>query len=121
MARNTTAIAHAQQPPTVHRFAESLRREIGAERVLLFGSRARGQERADSDFDFIVVSPAFTGIEPARRSIGLWDLWYRAGGDAPLDLLCITPDEFALARGRISLISSELPEAVDLLGPMGLE
>lgn len=87
--------------PVVQRFAHLLHQEVGAERVLLFGSRAR----ADT----------FSGIESARRGVGLWELWYRAGGNAPLDLICVTPDEFALARARISLIAEVLPQAVDVL------
>lgn len=101
--------------PVVQRFAQLLRGKIGAERVVLFGSRARGEARADSDFDFIVVSPTFASIEPAGRGVGLWDLWYRAGGNAPLDLLCVTPEEFAVARRRISLIAAVLPEAIAVL------
>ena len=116
MDQHATAVTRPPIEPVVRRFALLLRQEIGAERVLLFGSRARGQARDDSDYDLIVVSPAFAGVEPGRRGVGLWDLWYRAGGDAPLDLICVTPDEFAVARARISLIAAVLPTAIDVLG-----
>lgn len=101
--------------PLVRHFAHLLRREIGAERVLLFGSRARGEAHADSDYDLIVVAPTFAGAESANRGIGLWALWYGAGGNAPLDLLCVTPEEYAVASTHISLIAAVLPEAIDLL------
>ena len=39
------------------RFAERLRRDLGAERVLLFGSYARGTPHEDGDYDLIIVSP----------------------------------------------------------------
>jgi len=32
-----------------------------------------------------------------------------------MDLLCLTPKEFAAAGQRISLIAAVLPEAIDLL------
>lgn len=112
MARRTAPLI---TDPALTRFAERLRQQIAAEHVLLFGSRARGDAHAESDFDLIVVSPAFAAVEPPRRAVGLRQLWYDAGGDAPLDLICLTPQEFADAQRRISLIAAVLPEAVDLL------
>lgn len=83
--------------------------------MLLFGSRARGQERSDSDYDLIIVSPRFAGVESPRRAIGLRHMWYRVGGHGPMDLICLTPEEFAEAQRRISLVAAVLPEAIDLL------
>jgi predicted nucleotidyltransferase len=99
----------------LRRFALQLHEELEARQVLLFGSRARGQERSDSDYDLIVVSPRFSGIESMRRAVGLREIWYRVGGHGPMDLVCLTPEEFAEARRRISLIAAVLPEAIDLL------
>ena len=62
--------------------------------MLLFGSYASGNPRHDSDYDLIIVSPQFAGVAPSRRGIGLRQLWYEAGGDKPLDLICLTPAEF---------------------------
>lgn len=101
--------------PSLVRFAQQLRHDFNAQRVLLFGSRARGQGHADSDYDLIIVSPQFAGIEPPRRAIGLRDLWYRVGGQGPMDLLCVTPEEFLAAQQHISLIAAVLPVAIDLL------
>lgn len=99
----------------LRRFAHALREEIGAERVLLFGSRARGDEQGDSDYDLIVVSPRFVGVHLLRRAMGLRAIWVLAGGYGPMDLLCLTPDEFEEERHRISLVAAVLPEAIDLL------
>lgn len=86
--------------------------------MLLFGSRARGDARPDSDYDVIVVSPAFAAVEPLRRGIGLRQVWRQVGGTGPMDLFCLTPDEFAQEQQHISLIAAVLPEAVDLLAPV---
>jgi predicted nucleotidyltransferase len=99
----------------LHRFAQALREEIGAERVLLFGSRARGDEKGDSDYDLIVVSPKFAGVHLLRRGVRLRETWVRVGGYGPMDILCLTPDEFREERQRISLVAAVLPEAIDLL------
>lgn len=112
MDRSATS-PHADAALT--RFAMQLREELGASRVLLFGSRARGQERADSDYDLIIVSPMFDGVESMRRATGLRQAWYGVGGHGPMDLVCLTPEEFDSARRRISLVAAVLPEAIDLL------
>jgi len=101
--------------PVLTRFAERLQDKIGAERVLLFGSHASGRARPDSDYDIIVVSPRFEGLRRRDRALGLRDLFYEVGGHAPMDLICLTPEEFEHARHRITLIAEVLPEAIDLL------
>jgi Nucleotidyltransferase domain len=86
-----------------------------ARRACCSSARARGDARPDSDYDLIIVSPRFADVEPPRRAIGLRQRWYAVGGEGAMDLVCITPDEFELARHRISLIAAVLPEARDLL------
>jgi predicted nucleotidyltransferase len=103
--------------PVVWRFARRLREEIDAERVLLFGSYARGTAYRDSDYDFIIVSPRYRTIHPMERTFGLHEIFYRVGGYAPLDFICLTPEEFEAAKGRITLVAAVLPEAIDLLAP----
>lgn len=100
---------------SLSRFAQALRERIGATRVLLFGSRARGNHHKHSDYDVIVVSPAFEYVNLLHRGRGLRQIWYAVGGDGPMDLICVTPQEFELDRHRASLIAAVLPEAIDLL------
>jgi predicted nucleotidyltransferase len=103
--------------PGVYRFAKRLHDQLGAEHVYLFGSRARGQQRQDSDYDFIIVSRQFEGVHRRRRALGLRQIFYEVAGPAPIDLICLTPEEFELARSRITMVASVLPEAIDLLAP----
>lgn len=83
--------------------------------MLLFGSHARGHARPDSDYDVIIVSPEFAGVRRRDRGLGLRDLFYEVGDHAPLDLICLTPEEFEQARHKITLVAAVLPEAIDLL------
>jgi predicted nucleotidyltransferase len=99
----------------LRRFAISLRERFDVERVLLFGSRARRDAAQDSDYDFIVVGDRFAGVHPLNRSVGIHDIFYETAGIAPLDLICVTPDEFEEAKGCVSLIAAVLPESIDLL------
>lgn len=109
------AITIATDWAALRRFAAALRDRAGAQHVLLFGSRARGDAREDSDYDLIVVSPRFAVIPRVERSLGLRELWRSVGGDGAMDLICLTPDEFEAARRRISLVAQVLPEAIELL------
>ena len=113
MGQRTTHIE-----PALTRFAARLHDKIGASRVLLFGSYARGQASRDSDYDIIVVSPQFDGVERLRRHMGLRQIWYEVGGHGPMDLICVTPEEFTWAQDRITLIAAVLPESIDLLPPV---
>jgi predicted nucleotidyltransferase len=103
--------------PSIVRFAERLRDHIGAVRILLFGSFARGTAHRESDYDLIIVADHFGDIPRLKRQIGLRDMFYQVGGQAPMDLICVTPAEFAAALERSSFISAVLPEAIDLIEP----
>ena len=111
--------AHGPIDPVLTHFAAQLHERVGASRVLLFGSHARGEAHDDSDYDIIVVSRQFDGVEPLRRGVGLRRIWYQAGGEGPMDLLCLTPEEFALAQQRITLVAAVMPEAIDLFPRTG--
>ncbi len=68
--------------------------------IYLFGSRARGAARPDSDYDIVAVAEAFAGQPWFRRCPDAGDLWLAAGGwRIGLDLQCYTPSEF---RGELS-------------------
>jgi predicted nucleotidyltransferase len=98
----------------VRRLAQRLHAD-GAEHVFLFGSHATGRAAPDSDYDLLIVSKNFEGVPRLRRHVGMHDIFYAVGGNAPLDLICLTPAEFEFAKGRITLVASVLPEAIDLL------
>lgn len=83
-----TALAH----PDKDVVQEIVRRIVEAaqpDKVILFGSRARGRARPDSDFDFLVIKDS---DEPGyRRDAPLY--LALAGLNAPVDVLTYTPAE----------------------------
>jgi predicted nucleotidyltransferase len=71
---------------------EVVRRIVEAaqpDKVILFGSRARGSARPDSDFDLVVIK---NSDEPGyRRDASLY--LALAGLNAPVDVMVYTPEE----------------------------
>jgi predicted nucleotidyltransferase len=65
----------------------------GSAQVILFGSHARGEERPDSDVDFLVIEPE---LADRHRE---WNRLRRSLGDIHLPIDLIVVDE-ALARRR---------------------
>jgi uncharacterized protein len=59
------------------------------EKIILFGSRARADARADSDFDVLVIKesdePGYRRDAPLYRAL--------AGLNAPVDVITYTPEE----------------------------
>ena len=93
--------------PGFRRFLARLRRELDPEVVILFGSRARGDHRADSDYDLLVVSDRFQSVPWVQRASRITLLW-----DLPLDVepICLTPAEYRRRRDEISIIGEAVRE-----------
>lgn len=100
---------------SIRRFAGRLRDDLGVERVLLFGDHLTGAATEESEYRLILIGDRFAGQALPDRPIGLHEHFYDVGGNAPLDLICLTPEEFEWAKGRITIVAAVLPEAVDLL------
>jgi predicted nucleotidyltransferase len=99
----------------VLRFWERLQERLRLHRLLLFGPRARGTHRLHSDYDFIVVSPDFQDVSPLWRGHGLNVLWNELQLGVDVELLCVTPDEFAAAVSRpTSWLQQAARQAIDV-------
>ena len=83
----------------INAYLSALRRQgIPADRVYLFGSRARGDARPDSDIDLIIVSSAFSGMPPWKR----WEVLGEALSEVfePIEVRAYSPEEFDYRKGR---------------------
>lgn len=79
----------------VAKLAQRIVERFQPERLILFGSHARGDAREDSDFDLLIVSPS---EEPRwQRTVPV----YRAlaGLGIPKEIVWWTPEEIAEWRG----------------------
>ena len=76
--------------------------EVDPEQVILFGSRARGDERKNSDVDFIVVEAEPFGPERSRHK-ELVRLYHAlAGFRIPTDVLVYSHDDFDYWRDSLN-------------------
>ena len=65
------------------------------QKIILFGSHARGEAQDDSDFDLLIVAPS---DEPRwRRTVPIYRLL--AGLGVPKDIVWWTPEEIAEWQG----------------------
>ena len=89
-----------------------IEQHFAPQHVILFGSRATGRARPDSDIDLIIVSPFFEGARFIKR-MGL----FRERID-PLrygvstDVLCYTPDEFDEMSTGIGMVAEAVKEGI---------
>jgi predicted nucleotidyltransferase len=72
----------------IEAFSDTLAREFEPERIILFGSHARGEASEDSDVDLLVIMP-YEG-HPTRKAI---EIRRRLRAGFPLDLLVRSPTE----------------------------
>ena len=82
-------------------------KDFPVEKIILFGSRAREDAFIYSDYDFIVVSPAFAAYPFPDRASKILKYLPLAG---KLDLLCYTPEEFTLKSKQIGIVQEAIKE-----------
>jgi len=95
--------------PAVRRFINRLKDELQPELVILFGSRARGENIETSDYDMLIVSKAFSDIPWVERAVLILPLW-----DIPLDLepICLTPAEFKRRSNDLTIVGMAIREGI---------
>lgn len=82
---------------------------IKVEKLILFGSRARGDHLLGSDFDFIVVSKDFDGMSFPRRLMRIEDVW---SGKEPVNALAYTPREFQRMKDKSYVVAEAIRDGV---------
>ena len=93
----------------LRRFRKRLQKRYAIERMILFGSTARGHAGRFSDVDLIVVSRKVRRKGAIERAAPLyleWDL------GVPVDFLCYTPEEFRALSRRGGLVREALRDGI---------
>src|SRR3989442_11913353 len=85
---------------TIQRMVRRIVKKFRPERIILFGSHARGEAGPDSDIDLLVVMPVEGSVCDKRLEIrlALPDL------PVPVDVVVTTPEEFAWRKDVVGTI-----------------
>lgn len=80
-------------------------------RVVLFGSRARGDFFNESDVDILIISDKFRDMNMIKRMEDVQMYW---NGDSLLESFCYTPEEFDKFKDRIGIIKKAIEEGIEV-------
>jgi len=78
----------------LHQIVETIVREVAPEAIILFGSRARGDARPDSDVDLLVVESEPFSSQRSRRKEAARLYMALRGLAVSKDILLYSRDEF---------------------------
>jgi len=95
----------------VETFRKLISKKIDVKKIILFGSRARGDFREDSDFDLIVVSDEFEGVKSYERVPEMYRAWNL---DYPVDFVCLTSKELERMEKRPTVIRLAIKEGIEI-------
>lgn len=85
---------------------DTLIREVEPDRIILFGSRAKGDDGEGSDYDVCVLK---TGLKHRRKlAKQIYRLLYDV--DLPVDVIVETPERFDQLKDNRFLIYKEIAE-----------
>lgn len=93
------------------KFKEKISGKLNVDKVLLFGSRSKGLEKENSDFDMVIVSQDFKDKKSFKRSPELyfmWDYSYDA------DIICLTSRELEEKSKEIGIIQEAIKEGIEI-------
>ena len=101
-----------EQDIKLKRFLEKVRKKFDPEKVLLFGSRARGNHLESSDYDILIISEKFGGMNFRDRIIKAYELI-----DEPLnvEILCYTLEEFNEKSKELCVVKKAAEEGITLI------
>ena len=85
--------------------------KVTIEKMLLFGSQAKGKTNKWSDVDLIVVSTHFRRKRSFKRANKLYDFW---NIDYPVDFLCYTPEEFKRKKKEPTIVREAVRDGIEI-------
>jgi predicted nucleotidyltransferase len=90
---------------------KKFKKKIKADKIIIFGSFARGEFGEHSDIDLLLVSKKFRGKDFHERFKGLWLKWNL---NLPVDFICYTHEEFEKLKKEVSIVSEALKEGIEI-------
>jgi len=98
MVDKVNTIANSER--IIREMADRIVKRFGPEKIILFGSYARGTAGPDSDADFLVVMP----VNGSRRDLSVRIATEISGLGLAKDVLVVTPEEVERDRNAVGTI-----------------
>ena len=95
----------------VRLFASAIKSKFNIDKIILFGSRAKGTYTKNSDYDFILVSSDFKGIKFTDRISKIYPYWKYNNSIEPL---CYTSKEFEKLKRQITIVREAVKEGIEI-------
>lgn len=93
----------------------NISKNVKLQKIILFGSYARGDQHKDSDVDLILVSANFKRKKFVKRSWGFYKYWHLDSDiNYPVDFLCYTPEEFKKLSKGVNIVSEAIKEGIEI-------
>ena len=89
----------------------NIKEHFQPEKVMIFGSRASGEAREDSDLDIIIVSDVFKGVKFLKR---MPMVLKKIKFPKHIDYICYSPDELERIKNSSSVIKDALQNGVEI-------
>lgn len=96
---------------TIRIFLQNIKKTFKPQKILLFGSRARGDALEESDFDLVIVSEKFEGMHEYDRMVSVYALKREP---VSVDIICLTPAEFRERSHELSVIGEAAKEGIEI-------
>jgi predicted nucleotidyltransferase len=94
----------------IEKFKKNVGKRFGIEKIIIFGSAARGKMNKHSDVDMIIVSRKYGRKDVFRIVPKLYGEW--KGG--PADIILFNKKEFEKLKKEISIVSEALREGIEI-------
>ncbi|MDW7971575.1 MAG: nucleotidyltransferase domain-containing protein [Nitrososphaerota archaeon] len=93
-----------------------LKKHMADAKIIIFGSRARGNALKSSDIDMIIISKIFENMHFTDRApYVLKILWRNKVLPAvSIDVLCYTPNEFEKKKREIGIVREAVHYGIEL-------
>jgi len=91
------------------KFLKILKRKFNLSKIILFGSRAKGNYLKESDYDLIIVSDYFKNIPFLERMKLVYEL---CDLDINVDIFPITEEEYEKRKNEISILGEGIREGI---------
>lgn len=92
-------------------FKKKANQKAKIDKMIFFGSRAKGKAKKKSDIDLLLISKDFKGKKYFKRSPPFYLMWdYKYD----VDILCLTPNEFAKKKKEIGIVQQASKEGIEI-------